>query len=60
MTELRILWYIFIALWTVSVALWIVCMSVPFLRGKGAYLWCLIPINIFNIAIQITSILMHC
>lgn len=60
MTGIQILFYLFCALWGASAIAWVVCICVPCLRENYAYNWCLIPIWVFCLCMNITCICMHC
>lgn len=55
MRPVEILFWIFVALWCVSFVAWIVCIAVPKLRERYAYLIALIIVNIFNVCVVITN-----
>lgn len=56
MSAARILHWIFFALWCASMIAWVVTICVPKLRKKNIYLWMLIPIWVFQIAMLIAKV----
>lgn len=59
MSGIKILFYTFCALWLASFVAWIICISVPNLKESNAHLWCLIPIEILCLCINITGIFVN-
>ena len=58
MTITKILFWMFFGLWCASFILWVVGISVPRLRYKRMFIWTLIPVNICNMGVLITSVLL--